>query len=1657
MKLKWYILLLTLVLNAVQAFADDTSSDEVTFNVPCENGVFYEGNSANDLFRHWYKTFSEEKNGVYHNFSVDVYTELKNSDGSRKNDMNALKGFTTNEEGQKISGKWLHLTSGSTLSSGNYTESEIKDANGNTLKDANGKAYVERTPTDSKAYYYARYSFTVSNGYTFKTLAFKGVTAKDYNFEVYSYTLDANGNPTYNKVTPTTYKDESGNAVTDETTGNPLQLYKVDLSTSSNVVYIEVRANKCRTNGDVYLELQTLDVTAVSPIVVSYHLTKHVSHSVIKGSTTFGTTATTNFDIAANMPQSLYRGFCNYEFYEDEALTKKITSFTAAELNKDHYKTVYVKYTYDEENGPFKYSASSTYNYDSNVSPIWYAMKLNTSTSELSYQYLTMGKDDTKYILTSDKPTDNKDNYLFSFWGDPYEMRIVVKNKLDANAKYVGYCSSEAIGVNIANGSTLLELLANGSLNNADSKSFSVRWVQATGNDENMYFGYLQKQNTLSTLYCNRNYGTSFVATNGSLSNNNDYTKHSMLRAVEFANVKYIVYNAEGKRVDHSTNDIFADTGDNTEELMPDYLKRGYIKEYTYEPATVTADANGECLVRVYYTVDTDNLPFKISNSHTQYKYAIPVNHDWNYWIGGWDGKDNPTFEGSDRAKNVKENGKVRVFTKNGISDNAEQNTNPYAWIFEGDPYCLKIKNVATGEYLSVSDPEPTKSDISTTKYADVKLYDLGQTYNTFDLFEHNYEKTGAKEGAYSIRVRKGDDSDAGRGVTRSYLFMWWTNDVTACAVYKATEDQENQYLNNGIFSPDIPDRYTNGATTSEDNNYVSDQNFALYANSVKVNGKVDNNTYMFIVKRIGDTDYNQQYTINSDVITGDSIYFDDAYRKEFCSYTYYEGTRYTTSTTVKYVEYRATNKVKTTYADYTKVQEPINSLPTGNTYPVVTNTDFSAKYIGTSEYIWVSETVRNYSWPFDNKKQYTLYKGVKTTTFNTYTATGKTESSKNNISSEGDYTYYEEAPWKNSWNSASYADKTRYIWVKDTKYTYSYGKGNNTQPIYVYPQKSSNGIFILVDEAEALPFKKTASDAAKEDYKWHYLSIGGKYISATGVGPYVASSETKDYSALGLWAFVPYTGHDANNVKNRFKIVNKWYGTEYTLADLYDQLNVNASDYKRLDKYAPIMSKEEDDTYWKLVAKTTADTTVFGLVDSYAEAQAVDVKKNMNVSADENGRLGYSNVTAKLSPSAVFKAEAELTAEPTDDKDAQTQALQAQYATLSKNAGSIYSLKTTVDANKTSWADIEKILADPANYVMPSDLNGKYIRIASASEDGKYMRAQSGSVEVGTSLDAPNTNVVLETSATSASSLFKLSYTKDGVAALWSEGANMRYTHAVDNTSRFMSTDAADQMSIYPLGNGQAGIYSTTDIVASSTNSPYTKATTNALVDGSQFENAGWYIKPETTLTYTGRVGYENDLSAANGKKEYRGASFYFDFPVEIISTNGKAYYCSSLTESEATMKEISGGKIPAKTPFVYKQSGDESSIVFNILDSDPNVTISGNHLKGVSFMVNLSDNDENVRTFGVKNNCFGFRKSSTSGKTVGFNVAYLDLSELQGNKANSFRMIFAEDDDNTTGIRDINSNVNDGKLYDLSGRLVETPRVGGIYIQNGKKIVIK
>lgn len=185
-----------------------------------------------------------------------------------------------------------------------------------------------------------------------------------------------------------------------------------------------------------------------------------------------------------------------------------------------------------------------------------------------------------------------------------------------------------------------------------------------------------------------------------------------------------------------------------------------------------------------------------------------------------------------------------------------------------------------------------------------------------------------------------------------------------------------------------------------------------------------------------------------------------------------------------------------------------------------------------------------------------------------------------------------------------------------------------------------------------------------------------------------------------------------------------------------------------------------------------------------------------------------------------------------------------------------------------------------------------------------------------------------------------------------------------------------------------------------------------------------------------------EIDMTA-QGDKKY--ASAYLPFGVSNVA--GATAYTGALNAEKNAIDMTATTAVPANTGFVLVGTENKATLTIGTADA-----ISGtNALTGSNFNTALTDATRaNYLVFGVNNGTVGFY---TPGNVTAIpaNKAYINASAITGS---AIALNFGN---TVTGINaaTINNGENNAPIYDLSGRRVWAPVKGGLYIQNGKKLV--
>lgn len=263
-----------------------------------------------------------------------------------------------------------------------------------------------------------------------------------------------------------------------------------------------------------------------------------------------------------------------------------------------------------------------------------------------------------------------------------------------------------------------------------------------------------------------------------------------------------------------------------------------------------------------------------------------------------------------------------------------------------------------------------------------------------------------------------------------------------------------------------------------------------------------------------------------------------------------------------------------------------------------------------------------------------------------------------------------------------------------------------------------------------------------------------------------------------------------------------------------------------------------------------------------------------------------------------------------------------------------------------------------------------------------------------------------------------------------------------------------------YLTSSGGYG-YSTTDVTYGNVGAP---SVYNHVFPKNDDYNFFWYFNPLTEETMDDYYfGAEPDETMTMDGKYY--TSLYTSFPYKCHD-GVKAYYVGGwTTDGNAVMKEITSGEVPSNTGVILECNGTtakENRLVPMLTEP---TAISDNLLKGC-IQLNGEDQtayyDASMRVFGMNSkSVIGFYKSSVGdGGDLVSNRAYLDISTRPSTLKSSVAMDFSNSDDvsGVTNVAPQQKRVTPQGWYDLCGRrLTEKPTKAGIYILNGKKIVIR
>ena len=199
---------------------------------------------------------------------------------------------------------------------------------------------------------------------------------------------------------------------------------------------------------------------------------------------------------------------------------------------------------------------------------------------------------------------------------------------------------------------------------------------------------------------------------------------------------------------------------------------------------------------------------------------------------------------------------------------------------------------------------------------------------------------------------------------------------------------------------------------------------------------------------------------------------------------------------------------------------------------------------------------------------------------------------------------------------------------------------------------------------------------------------------------------------------------------------------------------------------------------------------------------------------------------------------------------------------------------------------------------------------------------------------------------------------------------------------------------------------------------------------------------------------GYVTPTTNEGATGEY-WATYYNSAQGYTADANTTVYQAAvNSGKTAVVLTEVTGREIPAGKGVVLKSS----AATITLTPATTTATLSGNELTGVDAATAAPSNAYclSKETTGSARGVGFYTYTGPGTGTIPAHRAYL---VVDGGPSLARGFLGFGDDDNTTGISLPEAVVieNDGPIYDLSGRRIIGEPQKGIYVKNGKKVVIK
>ena len=179
------------------------------------------------------------------------------------------------------------------------------------------------------------------------------------------------------------------------------------------------------------------------------------------------------------------------------------------------------------------------------------------------------------------------------------------------------------------------------------------------------------------------------------------------------------------------------------------------------------------------------------------------------------------------------------------------------------------------------------------------------------------------------------------------------------------------------------------------------------------------------------------------------------------------------------------------------------------------------------------------------------------------------------------------------------------------------------------------------------------------------------------------------------------------------------------------------------------------------------------------------------------------------------------------------------------------------------------------------------------------------------------------------------------------------------------------------------------------------------------------------------------------------------FCAPFATVAPNNVEVYIAASDENHYIKLQKVEGAVPANTGVVLVSTDDAQkgqAVTMVPATTEALADVTGNLLRGDAAKADFTvDAAVNAYVLGAVDGVAGFYPLSATDRTIKQGKAYLELDA----SLSAVKLYFGGDE--ATGIETVVKENANAPIFDLSGRRVVNVAKGGIYIQNGKKFIVK